>query len=101
MENQTVCGLTTMRIKKRNSKFVLCVRNGGSDDLEPRKVYQLLSDRSAVNEGLVRVIDESGEDYLYPADYFVPVRLPLAIARGFAAPSRRESHSAARKARRG
>jgi hypothetical protein len=90
-----------MRIEKGNSKFVLCVRNGGSDDLEPRKVYQTLSDRSAVNEGLVRVIDESGEDYLYPAEYFVPVRLPVAIARGFASPSRSQSQSVARRARRG
>jgi hypothetical protein len=90
-----------MSIEKRNSKFVLCVRNGGSDDLEPRKVYQLLRDQTAVSEGLVRVIDESGEDYLYPAEYFVPVRLPIAIARGFATPPRSESQPAARRARRG
>ena len=66
---------------KSNSKFVLCIRNDGADDLEPRKVYQVVTDRSAAREGYARVIDESGEDYLYPAEYFVPVRLPRAVSR--------------------
>lgn len=70
-----------MRDQKINSRFVLCIRNEGEDDLEPRKVYQVLSDRSAAREGMARVIDESGEDYLYPAKYFVPVKLPIAISR--------------------
>jgi hypothetical protein len=59
----------------------ICIRNDGAEDLEPRKVYQVLSDRSAAREGYVGVIDESGEDYLYPAEYFVPVKLPIAISR--------------------
>ena len=67
--------------EKLRSRFVLCIRNEGADDLEPRKVYQVLSDRSAAREGYARVIDESGEDYLYPAEYFVPVKLPAAISR--------------------
>ena len=67
--------------EKSRSNFVLCVRNDGADDLEPRKVYQVLSDRSAEHDGFARVIDESGEDYLYPAEYFVPVKLPLALSR--------------------
>jgi hypothetical protein len=67
--------------EKLRSRFVLCIRNEGADDLEPRKVYQVLSDRSAAREGYARVIDESGEDYLYPAEYFVPVKLPVAISR--------------------
>ena len=67
--------------EKSRSKFVLCVRNDGADDLEPRKVYQVLSDRTAALDGYSRVIDESGEDYLYPAEYFVAVRLPVAISR--------------------
>ena len=70
-----------MRDTRTSSRFVLCIRNEGEDDLEPRKVYQVLSDRSAEREGLARVIDESGEDYLYPAKYFVPVKLPVAISR--------------------
>jgi hypothetical protein len=67
--------------EKPKSKFLLCIRNDGADDLEPRKVYQVLSDRSAAREGYARVIDESGEDYLYPAEYFVPVKLPVAVSR--------------------
>jgi len=70
--------------EKARARFVLCVRDQDSEDLEPRKVYQLLPDRTAAREGLVRVIDESGEDYVYPADGFVPVALPLAVTRIFA-----------------
>ena len=71
-----------MKAEKQQSRFVLCIRSEGSDDLEPRKVYQVLPDRAAVRDGYMRVIDESGEDYLYPAEYFVPVRFPVAIAMG-------------------
>jgi hypothetical protein len=80
VEDQTLLRLIIMD-EKSKSRFVLCVRNEGAEDLEPRKVYQVLSDRSAAREGYARVIDESGEDYLYPADYFVPVKLPVAISR--------------------
>ena len=54
------------------------------DDLEVRKIYQVLPDQEASQEGYLRVIDESGEDYLYPADYFVPVELPDAVAKTLA-----------------
>ena len=57
-------------------RFVLCVENKDSDDLEKRKVYVVLADEGAEKEGYLRVIDESGEDYLYPASYFVFVELP-------------------------
>lgn len=57
-------------------RFVICVQNDGSDDLELRKVYPVLSDPQAEQDGYVRVIDESGEDYLYPESYFMPVILP-------------------------
>ena len=67
-------------MEKARARFVICIQNEGSEDLEPRKVYQLLPDRAAAREGYVRVIEESGEDYLYPADYFVAVRLPHAAA---------------------
>ena len=90
-----------MKREKRQSRFVLCIRNEGSDDLEPRKVYQLLPDRAAAREGYVRVVDESGEDYLYPAEYFVPVRFPAAIAREFLSPPGVASHPPAQRARRG
>jgi hypothetical protein len=79
---------------------LLCVRNDGSDDLEPRKVYTVLPDLRAAKEGFVRVVDESGEDYLYPSEYFVPVRLPVVIARTFLSPSRPALRTVARRARR-
>ncbi|MGH9498530.1 MAG: hypothetical protein ACRD3L_05260 [Terriglobales bacterium] len=49
--------------------------------LELRKVYRLLSDERALKHHQVRVIDESGEDYLYPEEYFVPIMLPQAAER--------------------
>lgn len=63
------------------SVFALCVEDGGMEDLETRKVYQLLPDREASREGYVRVIDESGDDYIYPSDLFVPVKLSAAVVR--------------------
>jgi len=90
-----------MRVEKPQPRFVLCIRSEGSDDLEPRKVYRVLPDRAAARESLVRVIDESGEDYLYPAEYFVPVRLPVGIAREALWPPNEESRPAAQRLRRG
>jgi hypothetical protein len=72
-----------MKSENQPATFLLCVRNDGAEDLEPRKVYQMLPDLAGTREGHVRVIDESGEDYLYPAEYFVPVKLPPAVAREF------------------
>jgi len=54
----------------------LCVENKDSEDLEKRKIYVVVPDEEAQKEGYLRVIDESGEDYLYPASYFVLVELP-------------------------
>ena len=60
------------------AKFVICLRNDDCVDLEIRKVYPVLPDAAAAKDGYLRVIDESGEDYLYPADYFVSVEVPMA-----------------------
>ncbi len=57
-------------------KFALCLKNDSCEDLEIRKIYQVLPDKEAAKEGYMRIIDESGEDYLYPASYFVLVDLP-------------------------
>ena len=73
-----------MKRRKVQPDFVLCVRNVGCDDLELRKAYQVISDASAANEEFVRVIDESGEDYLYPSEYFVPIEIPALIAKALA-----------------
>ena len=58
------------------TRFALCIENSDCEDLEKRKVYQILPDETATQEGYMRVIDESGEDYLYPESYFVLVELP-------------------------
>ena len=68
-------------MKRRPTKFVICLRNDECIDLEVRKVYPVLPDAAAAKDGYLRVVDESGEDYLYPANYFVPVEVPLAARR--------------------
>jgi len=63
-------------------RFALCVENRGySASLEVRKLYRVISDHVAEKRGLVRVVDESGEDYLYPAGFFLTVELPRAAIR--------------------
>jgi hypothetical protein len=64
---------------KTTPRFVLCVRNDECDDLEVRKLYQSLPDKKAQRDGFLRVVDESGEDYLYPESYFAPVRLTRKV----------------------
>jgi hypothetical protein len=73
--------------KTTNPRFVLCLRNEDCEDLEPGKVYQVLPDEKAARDGYLRVVDESGEDYLYPANYFVTIRLPQTAARALLAAS--------------
>lgn len=62
------------------NQFVLCLRNEGAEDLQIRKVYAVLSDDDALTKGMLRIIDDSGEDYLYPEEFFVPVALPDDVA---------------------
>ena len=57
-------------------KFALCIEDTDCDDLEKRKLYQILPDEKATQEGYLRVVDESGEGYLYPESYFILVELP-------------------------
>ena len=62
------------------SRLVVCLRNDGYEvSLEPRKIYKALQDATAEKHHQLRVIDESGEDYLYPADYFVVLELPSEV----------------------
>ena len=68
-------------MKRNKKKFAICVRNEGAEDLEISKVYRILPDTRAAKDKYIRVIDESGEDYLYPADYFVPLELPREAER--------------------
>ena len=73
-----------MAFSRRKKHFLLCVRNRGCEDLELRKLYEHLPDAVAAREGYVRVVDESGEDYLYPHTYFVAVPLPREAERALA-----------------
>lgn len=77
-----------MAAKRTKKRFLLCVRNKGCEDLELRKLYEQCPDARAAEDDYVRVVDESGEDYLYPADYFVVVELPREAERAFASPAR-------------
>jgi hypothetical protein len=66
--------------KEKESRFAVCVNNADYPaSLELHKIYRVLPDEDAAVDGDMRVIDESGEDYLYPADYFVMVELPKAV----------------------
>lgn len=68
-----------MATPRKNVRFVLCIENRDAEDLEKGKVYQILADATAKKDGLIRVIDESDEDYLYPVSYFVPLDLPSDV----------------------
>ena len=66
--------------KKSALKFAVCVNNTDyAASLELHKIYRVLPDEDAAADGDIRVIDESGEDYLYPAEWFVPIELPQAV----------------------
>jgi hypothetical protein len=69
----------------RTAGFVVCLRNGGfRASLEVRKLYPFIADRDAESHNLIRVVDESGEDYLYPARLFRRLALPGDIRRAAA-----------------
>ena len=75
-----------MTRKKKSSQYLLCIDNSDYPaSLETRKVYRTIPDAHATSRKFVRVIDESGEDYLYPADLFVPIDVPSAAKEAFAA----------------
>ena len=70
------------------TSYVLCIDNGGyPESLEVRKVYPMLPDEKAAARDYIRVIDETGEDYLYPKKHFVPISLSPDIIGALAAQS--------------
>ena len=73
-----------MSENRSEPRFVICVHNEDYPaSLELRKVYQVLPEAASAAHHLIRVIDESGEDYLYPEHYFVPIQLPKAVEDAF------------------
>lgn len=72
-----------MKKQCAEAQFVVCIKNSHYRmSLELRKIYRVLPDLKA-GKKLVRVLDESGEDYLYPSDYFVPIEIPEAVEKTF------------------
>jgi hypothetical protein len=69
----------------RPARYVLCIDDDGHGvSLDVGNVYRLLPDERGEREGMLRVIDETGEDYLYPRELFVEVELPAAASRKLA-----------------
>jgi hypothetical protein len=74
-------------VNETKRRFVICLRNDGVEDLELHKLYEVLPDEKATRVGYLRVIDESGEDYLYPADRFGAVDLSKEVEEALVARS--------------
>ena len=77
---------SAMSTKRRKSagrpapRFVVCIENAGYPaSLELHKIYRIVPDAAAARDGDVRIVDESGEDYLYPADWFAVLELPRRV----------------------
>ena len=72
----------------KTKQYVVCVSNEAyAASLELRKIYELLADPEAEAHGMLRVVDESGEDYLYPGSLFLPIDVPESVTKAFAGAS--------------
>jgi len=68
------------KLKQNFPEFVVCINNSDYPaSLELHKIYRVLVDKDAAEESDIRIIDESGEDYLYPSSYFVPIQVPQTV----------------------
>jgi len=77
--------IKSMSRQSNTQNYVLCISNDRYPaSLEVRKIYQHITDPQAEAHGQIRVIDESGEDYLYPREFFIPIEVPVEAARAFA-----------------
>lgn len=73
-------------MKATPARFVVCLTNRGHrESLVLRRLYPVFSDATAEEHGLLRIVDESGEDYLYPKRFFAEVELPKSVERKLAA----------------
>jgi hypothetical protein len=69
----------------KTKRYVVCVRNQGYPaSLELRKIYELVPDQEAEAHGMLRLVDESGEDYLYSKSLFLPIDVPESVTQAFA-----------------
>jgi len=79
-KSSSASGTSTRRKATAAAKFAVCVRNKGYEaSLERNKIYAVLPDDDAERDGDLRVVDESGEDYLFSADRFVAIEVPAAV----------------------
>ncbi len=74
-----------MKAENTASRFVVCVSNRGyRASLVVRRIYEVIPDLETEKHGLLRIVDESGEDYLFPEKLFVPIELPESVGATFA-----------------
>lgn len=65
--------------------YAVCIKNEGYEaSLERRKIYQVVTDKQGAERGLIRIVDESGQSYLYPQSFFSPIKLPQPLLKAFA-----------------
>lgn len=79
---------------EESARYVACIRDGGLIDLEIGKLYEVVPPETGDTNEEIRVLDDSGEDYLYPAPWFVPVEVPEASARALVAARKSRSRAA-------
>ena len=74
-----------MKQKKSTPHYVVCINNEGYEaSLEQRKIYRTVLDKRATSRDLIKIVDESGDSYLYPKACFVAITLPLPILKAIA-----------------
>jgi len=71
-------------VQETKRRYVICLRNGGAEDLAVRKLYEVIQDDASRQRGYLRVVDESGQDYLYPEELFAAVEVPEETERALA-----------------
>lgn len=77
--------------EQKTPRFAVCVRSDDPDLLTPRMIYQVLPDDSAAESNHVRVVDNEGEDYVYPVDYFLFIELRQEVERAVLDTSQRHT----------
>jgi hypothetical protein len=82
----SAAGASRSSASSTEATFVVCVDPAGHDDLQSRRLYQVLPDSSATRSRFIRVIDDSGEDYVYPAACFLAIDLPKSVKTALALP---------------
>jgi len=88
MKFELIGRIEHVKMMKTENRFAICVQNEGYPaSLELWKVYRVLPDKKAAEHQLVRIVDESGEDYLYDQTWFVPIKLPQAAKEAMLAAS--------------